>query len=246
MLTEQAKVQRAGLGASMAVHATALTLLVLVPLLSRQDLPAPAESFHVSLPAPPPPPPLPPPRGSPLVREASRPPAKPDPQPVRTDPVLSLPHERVEPEVSVPQVAPSADVVAAPDGDAAGVPEGMQGGVRDGAVGGVPEGTPRGEIGGTGRGPVLVKDYDRPPRLITRTQPVYPADAFTKKIEGTVVVEIVIGADGQVLHARVLRSIPSLDAAALSAVRQWRFAPAMKNGVPVATSAVAPVSFRIY
>jgi protein TonB len=61
-----------------------------------------------------------------------------------------------------------------------------------------------------------------------------------------VVVEIVIGADGQVLRARVLQSIPSLDAAALAAVRQWRFAPAMKNGLPVVTSAVAPVSFRIY
>jgi protein TonB len=147
----------------------------------------------------------------------------------------------------VTQVAPPADVVAGtPDGDPAGVPEGMPGGVRDGAVGGVPGGTPGGEIGGTGHGPVLVKDYDRPPRLLLRTQPVYPPGAFKDKVQGTVVVEIVIGADGRVVRAHVLKSISALDAAALAAVQHWMFAPAMKNGVPVPTSAVAPVSFRIY
>jgi periplasmic protein TonB len=91
-----------------------------------------------------------------------------------------------------------------------------------------------------------VKDYDRPPRLITKTKPVYPAEAFKKKVEGTVLVEILIGADGRVLRARVLESVPALDAAALEAVRQWAFVPAIKNGRPVATSALAPVSFRIY
>ena len=101
-----------------------------------------------------------------------------------------------------------------------------------------------GAIGGTGDSPVL--DYDQPPRLLKQTRPVYPQEAVIKKIEGVVTLEIVIGVDGKVGRARVLRSIPQLDAAAIQTVRQWVFSPAIKGGRPVATIAQAPVSFRIY
>jgi protein TonB len=49
-----------------------------------------------------------------------------------------------------------------------------------------------------------------------------------------------------VIKARVLRSIPALDAAAIATVKQWQFAPAIKHGRPVATIAQAPVGFRIF
>jgi protein TonB len=75
---------------------------------------------------------------------------------------------------------------------------------------------------------------------------VYPQEAFVKKVEGTVLVEILIDANGQVVRARVLQSVPLLDDAALEAVGQWLFAPAVKRGRPVATVAQAPISFRIY
>jgi len=61
-----------------------------------------------------------------------------------------------------------------------------------------------------------------------------------------VTLESVIGVDGKVGRARVLRSIPQLDAAAIQTVRQWVCSPAIKGGRPVATIAQAPVSFRIY
>jgi TonB family protein len=67
-----------------------------------------------------------------------------------------------------------------------------------------------------------------------------------KKIEGTVEVEILIDSTGHVSKARVVRSIPALDSAALDTVRQWVFSPAIKNGRPVATVASAPVTFRIF
>ena len=67
-----------------------------------------------------------------------------------------------------------------------------------------------------------------------------------KKIEGTVEVEILIDSTGRVAKARVVRSIPALDAAALQTVMQWVFSPAIKNGRPVATVASAPVTFRIF
>jgi len=48
------------------------------------------------------------------------------------------------------------------------------------------------------------------------------------------------------VSVRVAQSIPLLDAAALEAVREWVFTPALKHGVPVATLARAPVGFRIF
>jgi TonB family protein len=77
-------------------------------------------------------------------------------------------------------------------------------------------------------------------------RPLYPQDAFVKKVEGTVVLEIVIDERGRVVRTRILRSIPLLDAAAVTAVRQWVFAPAQKQGRAVASLAVAPVTFRIF
>jgi periplasmic protein TonB len=120
----------------------------------------------------------------------------------------------------------------------------MEVGVEGGVVGGVPGGVIGGVIGGTGDGPVL--DYDQPPRPIKITKPQYPQDAFVKKIEGTVILEILIDAGGSVARARVTQSIPALDQAAIQCVYQWRFSPAIKNGRPVATSAQTPVTFRIY
>jgi protein TonB len=138
------------------------------------------------------------------------------------------------------------EVWGTPAGSEAGVPEGMEGGVEGGVVGGVPGGVLGGVIGGTGDIPVPVMDYDRPPRLIKQVKPAYPHEAFTKKVQGTVLLEILIGADGRVHQARVLRSVRLLDEAAVAAARQWTFAPALKHGVAVATVATAPVSFSIY
>jgi protein TonB len=120
----------------------------------------------------------------------------------------------------------------------------MEGGVEGGVVGGVPGGVLGGVIGGAGNGPV--SDFDRPPRPLRQTKPRYPQDAFVKKVEGTVLVEFVIDAEGRVAAARVRQSVPLLDAAALEAVREWIFTPAFKHGVPVASAALAPVVFRIY
>ena len=55
-----------------------------------------------------------------------------------------------------------------------------------------------------------------------------------------------LDASGRVVRARVLQSVPLLDAAALQTVYQWVFQPAVKHGRPVATIAQAPVAFRIY
>jgi TonB family protein len=97
--------------------------------------------------------------------------------------------------------------------------------------------------GGFGEG--VASDYDEPPKALKITKPEYPDAAFAKKVEGTIVLEILIDAGGRVAKARVITSIAALDAAALECVRAWEFKPAVKDGRPVAAIARAPVGFRI-
>ncbi len=87
---------------------------------------------------------------------------------------------------------------------------------------------------------------DSPPRLLRRSVPQYPQEAFVKKIEGTVLVEILIDSDGRVARSGIVQSVPGLDEAALACVRTWTFAPARKGGQAVATIAHIPIAFRIY
>jgi len=89
------------------------------------------------------------------------------------------------------------------------------------------------------------QDFDEPPQLLHMRQPQYPKQAFDAKIEGKVLLDVDIDATGKVVGARIVKSVPGLDEAALTAVRQWTFRPAMKDGKPVATTVAAPVTFRI-
>jgi periplasmic protein TonB len=84
----------------------------------------------------------------------------------------------------------------------------------------------------------LVKIKDVPP--------VYPSAARGARVQGTVVIETTIESDGTVESARVLRSIPPLDQAALEAVREWRFKPALLNGaaIPVVVTLTVPFTLQ--
>jgi TonB family protein len=87
---------------------------------------------------------------------------------------------------------------------------------------------------------------ETPPRPKRITGPQYPDAAYRAKVEGTVVLAILIGEDGEVAYAEILQSVPALDDAALACVRGWRFEPMRVAGMPRATVAHAPVAFRIY
>jgi protein TonB len=84
-------------------------------------------------------------------------------------------------------------------------------------------------------------------RLVRHVPPVYPAPARQRGIEGRVVVRLVVGADGVPAEVRVAQGSGSdlLDAAAVDAVRQWRFEPARRAGVAVPEERLAPVVFRL-
>lgn len=85
----------------------------------------------------------------------------------------------------------------------------------------------------------------RAPQKVYSVNPVYPQEAREARVQGVVIVEAKVGADGSVAEAWVVRSIPMLDPAALDAVRQWRFSPTLMNGVPVPVICTVTVSFTL-
>ena len=76
-------------------------------------------------------------------------------------------------------------------------------------------------------------------------RPVYPPEAQGAKVSGLVIIEARIGEDGSVEDARVLRSVPMLDQAAIDAVMQWRFRPTLLNGKPVPVIMTVTVNFTL-
>ena len=83
----------------------------------------------------------------------------------------------------------------------------------------------------------------KPPTKIKDVQPVYPAIARSARVAGVVTIEATIGPDGKVIDAKVVRSIPLLDQAALDAVQQWEYTPTLLNGVPVPVLVTVTINF---
>jgi TonB family protein len=91
--------------------------------------------------------------------------------------------------------------------------------------------------------PLRVGGSIRQPRKIVDAAPIYPDAGRRAGIVGTVILEITIGTDGAVTDARVLRSIPLLDDAAIDTVRKWRYQPVLLNGNPVPIIMTVPLTF---
>jgi protein TonB len=90
---------------------------------------------------------------------------------------------------------------------------------------------------------VKVGGQVRPPIRIKDVAPVYPAIAQSARVQGDVVIEATIDEEGKVADARVVKSVPLLDQAALDAVRQWEYRPSLLNGVPTPVVMTVTVKF---
>jgi TonB family protein len=93
--------------------------------------------------------------------------------------------------------------------------------------------------------PQRVGGMIRPPTKIVDVPPIYPPMAIAARVEGLVIIEAVIDTDGRVQSARVLRSHPLLDTAALTAVGQWSYTPSLLNGMPVPVIMTVTVAFKL-
>jgi protein TonB len=127
---------------------------------------------------------------------------------------------------------------------------GIGGGAGSGQGTGIGEGTGSGigpgEGGGMGGGPYRPGSGVTPPRLLKEVRADYTEEARRANLTGEVVLEIVVRRDGSVGDVRVLQRLGSgLDQRAVTAVRQWRFAPATLKGVPVDVIVEVGVEFKL-
>ena len=93
--------------------------------------------------------------------------------------------------------------------------------------------------------PIRVGGNVRPPAKIKDVKPAFPGEAQAARVQGVVIIEAIIDDQGNIANARVLRSIPMLDSAALSAVSQWQFTPTLLNGAAVGVMMTVTVNFTL-
>ena len=210
-----------------------------VQVVKRQPKPVEVVARRVT---PPPPPPRvePPPQIKPM-----------DPPPVEKAQVVQ------------PVVAPVVPAAADPV-DRAGVPwkpapvqesadshgPGSGGGTGSGQGTGIGPGTGSGigpgSGGGTGGGPYRPGTGITPPSILREVTPDYTDEGRRRAIQGDVVLEIIVRADGTVGSVKTLQGLGyGLDQRAIDAVRQWRFNPARRYGTPVDVIVEVAVEFKL-
>jgi TonB family protein len=87
---------------------------------------------------------------------------------------------------------------------------------------------------------------DVSPRLLSKTEPSYTKEARHAMVNAIITCNLIVSKDGVPQNIRVIRAAGfGLDEKAVEALSTWRFAPGLKNGVPVATMARIAVSFRL-
>jgi protein TonB len=208
------------LALSIVVHVAVLAALIVAPLVATDVLPEPWRAVE-------------------YVTVVS-PPVEPPPPPVRRD--------TAPPPI---EISPDAAPVEAPDGiapepPAAPPPVSLDAGIIDGfrLIGDLAVDDPLPPP--VEREPIRVGGRISRPERVRYVAPVYPPIARAAQVEGVVIIEAVLGAEGQVREARILKSVPLLDAAALAAVEQWQFTPTLLNGqaVPVVMTVTVVFSLR--
>lgn len=90
--------------------------------------------------------------------------------------------------------------------------------------------------------PLRVGGNILPPEKTRNVPPVYPPEARSAGVTGVVIMDVVIGSDGRVAEAEVIRSIPLLDDAA---VTQREYRPTLLNGVAVPIATTVTVNFQL-
>ena len=212
---------------SIAIHAAVVLLVIVLPLMGGVSLPAAMSSIDAFVQPPelPPTPVVQPPAPSQQAAPAVNPDAAP----------LHAP-DTIAPEVSAPVKGVPQVPGALPIGPGYGVP----GGIGQPNTGPAMQPPPPAEPV-----PVRAGGVVRFPKRVVNVEPKYPQIAQSARVEGTVILEATIDEQGGVKNLRVLKSIPLLDAAALEAVKQWRYSPTTLNGERVAVVMTVTVTFRL-
>jgi protein TonB len=206
---------------SLISHSAIVLALIAIPILAPAVMPSvfADEDMTIIKIDMPKPPPLPPDR--------------------RIETIKPVENSNAAPTVAPDTIAPERPPIETPSTEIKGI---IDGSIEDASTALAPPPAPEIKVppapvrvGGTVRSPVKVKHVD----------PVYPQIALMSRVQGIVIIEATIGADGRVMDARVLRSEPLLKQAALDAVSQWQFTPTLLNGVPVPVIMTVSVIFTL-
>ena len=82
-------------------------------------------------------------------------------------------------------------------------------------------------------------------RIIHQVTPEYPVLARQARVQGTVVLDAVVNADGAVTRVTPVSGPQALSQAAMDAVRWWRYEPYIVNGQPTTVETTVAVNFRL-
>jgi len=125
------------------------------------------------------------------------------------------------------------------------MPDGVDGGIPGFGGGGSGTGGMGALSGLPSDSPILLGSDVTPPERILYVQPVYPEIARKSRTAGVVIMEIVVGRSGDVTEVKVFKSHPLFDAAAVEAVKQWKYRPAMLGEKPVRVFMTIRVEFNL-
>jgi TonB family protein len=162
-----------------------------------------------------------------------------------------MPTVVVPPEIKMPTGTQLGDPLSKVMGGPLSNGTGTGGGIGSGSGGGVGSGRGPGVGpgwgGGMGGGAYHVGGGVLAPKILYRVEPEFSEEARKNKWQGTVLLRLVIGADGLPQNITVQRSLGmGLDEKAIEAVRQWRFDPGTKDGHKVPVEVSMEVSFHLY
>jgi protein TonB len=236
----QAGHARSGYGVSLLLHVCAVIPLIAFLMTRPDQLIIVALSPGVEMPAFPAPPPT-----SPTPETASQTVNRPTAKVPAVAPAAAAPPPAADVNAAAAPVDPPSQITPE-TGAENGVP-GLEGGVTGGVAGGVVGGVGNVVSGSGPPGPITVRvgTHMKPPRKTKDVKPVYPPGALPTRAQGAVIIEALIGPDGKVHEAHVVHSVPSLDQAALDAVRRWEYEPSLLNGVAVAVIMTVVVNFAL-
>jgi protein TonB len=213
---------------SVALQGISVAILVLIPLIYTEALPA-RRLMGILITPPAPPVPRPVAAASPTVRIPTRPVRQQQElrQPEVIPRTIAILHEAPSPPIAYGSVTNQSDWAS----------DASHSIFREAVAAAPPPPPPPQRISVGGQVAAA--------RLIYQPMPVYPEPPRRYRIQGTVRLQAIIASDGTIHNLTVLDGHPMLIPAALEAVRQWRYEPTLLNGVPVEVETTIEVNFRL-
>jgi protein TonB len=218
---------------SFVLQMVLIGVLVLLPLIFTEALPRQQLMTFLVAPPPPPPPPPPPAAEVHIVKKIQ---SELDNGQLRTPTAIPKKIQMIKEDETPPSTG--AGVVG-------GVPGGVPGGSMGGVLGGMLSSTPVAIPKAATPQRVRVSQGVSQGMLIRKVQPTYPPLARQARIQGTVVLQALIGKDGAIENLHVASGHPMLTGAALEAVKGWRYKPYYLNGEPVEVETTINVIFSL-